>query len=427
MCNCSGGGVGLLREMAMRLGITPTFHLSCRLRLLRLEALRQSSTSYSCLARQPIPKCLQVHSGSNFPRLGLWRRSVVAVSSGPSGEGDDEAPRKKRYDLSTGFLESRRSSEKFGLRNLAKDDDNGDGEDWESTFTKKTVAGDYSNRDYRFRDSTRAAVLSSEEDEEEDEDEDGAEFRRQPTSSRGFRSSRSPSSRGIRSSRENEDVDGEVGGWMGNAEPSESFKKSSLYNARSVRYSQLPPASGVSGYAPMSSRPAHERTNPKPRKQPQVNSASSLAPPSEPPKVRVVSGDATLADFMPQVIKPEQPYIYSYSETPKVAPLGFREPVYSPFGPEGVSRPWTGRPPLEKSKKKPREFDSFNPPPVGKKGVKPVQQPGPFPEGEGPKLGRSREEIMGPPLTDGEVKELILRAQKENRQLNLGECLNPKP
>ncbi|KAG0597806.1 hypothetical protein M758_12G021700 [Ceratodon purpureus] len=426
--------------MAMRLGITPTFHLSCRLRLLRLESLCQSTVSYSSLVRLPISKRnLQLHSGSSFPRLGLWRRSVVAITSGPI-EDAEVPPQKKRYDLSSGFLQNRRPRETVGLRNSAQEDDDSDDGDegWENSVRSRAGAGDYKSRDYRFRDSKP----SSEEDSDEDWRQDGPESRRQPTTSRGLedvrnsrgledaRNSRGPSgleprSRGIRSRREEDD---EVGDWMGTKEPSKNFKSSSLYTdvkynqqgARSARYTPLPPPSGVSGNSAKISRAPHERTNPKPRKQPK----DSVSSPSEPPRVesdvRIGYDDATASSFMPAVIKPEQPYIYSYTETPKVAPVGFREPVYSPFGPEGVKRPWTGRPPLAKSKKKPREFDSFNPPPQGKKGVKPVQQPGPFPEGEGPKLGRSREEIMGAPLTDAEVKELVMRAQKEDRQLNLG-------
>lgn len=389
--------------MAMRLGITPTLHLSVRLRLLRLESLRQP---YSSLVRASShSRGLQLHSGSGVPRIGLWRRSVVAISSGPA---EDEGAQKKRYDLSSGFLQNRRPREPAGLRNFAHEDEDDDGEEWESS---KAPAGE--NREFRARDRNQ-------------EDEDW-----QPSSSRA--SQNSQSSREIRPKDDGEG-DLELGDWMGTPEPSKNFKRSSLYTdvkykqqgARAAKYPPLPPPSGISGNS--RSRAPHERTNPKPRKQAHVtNSASSISEvvesgdaAAEDPSEVVESGEGALSDFIPAVIKPEQPYIYSYSETPKVAPVGFREPVYSPFGPEGVSRPWTGRPPLAKSKKKPREFDSFNPPPVGKKGVKPVHPPGPFPEGQGPALGRSREEIMGAPLTDAEVKELVARALKEDRQLNLG-------
>lgn len=379
----------------MKLGIAPTFHLSYRLRFL---SLRQFSSSYSSLIRLPIS---ELHSCSNVPRLRLWQRSVATISSGDAA-GDDkgvsDSPRNRRttaYDLSSGFLQSsKRSQSSTASKFPQDDDDDDDGEDWENVLKIRGTDNsiDYRDRNAGIKVSTRSAVSS-------DSNNDS------PSRSGGIRSGE-------------EDFDDEIGGWMGSPEPSKSFQKSSLYNQRtdydvkpqrSVRYSPFPQSSGNP------SKPPRPKTKTAAKNQYQIYSDNRPFTPSKP-----ASADDASSDFIPPVIKPEQPYIYSYSETPKVPPLGFREPVYSPFGPEGVNRPWTGRPPLAKSKKKPREFDSFNPPPVGKKGVKPVQQPGPFPEGEGPKLGRSREEIMGAPLIDAEVKELVMRAQKEDRQLNLG-------
>ncbi|KAK4479136.1 hypothetical protein RD792_014647 [Penstemon davidsonii] len=119
---------------------------------------------------------------------------------------------------------------------------------------------------------------------------------------------------------------------------------------------------------------------------------------------------------------PEAPFLYqySYTETPKMKPLKLREPLVSPFGPETMTRPWTGRKPLPPSKKKLPEFDSFKLPPHGKKGVKPVQSPGPFLPGSGPKYTRSREEVLGEPLTKEEIEELIEGSKKSSRQLNMG-------
>ncbi|KAJ7296190.1 hypothetical protein O6H91_Y138600 [Diphasiastrum complanatum] len=111
---------------------------------------------------------------------------------------------------------------------------------------------------------------------------------------------------------------------------------------------------------------------------------------------------------------------FSYSETPKLNPIGFREPQFSPFGPTTMPRPWTGRAPLPKSKKKPKELDTFNPPPPGKKGVKAVHPPGPYKGGEGPKIAQSREEILGEPLTKEEITRLVEICNKEQRQINLG-------
>lgn len=110
---------------------------------------------------------------------------------------------------------------------------------------------------------------------------------------------------------------------------------------------------------------------------------------------------------------------YSYTETPKVKPLKLREPPIAPFGPSTMPRPWTGRKPLEPSKKK-LEFDSFKLPPPHKKGVKPVQAPGPFLPGSGPKYVQSREEILGEPLTKEEIEELVKSCMKSKRQMNMG-------
>lgn len=111
---------------------------------------------------------------------------------------------------------------------------------------------------------------------------------------------------------------------------------------------------------------------------------------------------------------------YSYTETPKVKPLKLREAPYAPFGPTTMSRPWTGRAPLPPSKKKLKEFDSFRLPPPGKKGVKPVQSPGPFLPGTGPRYVKTREEILGEPLTEEEVRDLVNGCIKSQRQLNIG-------
>ncbi|CAN4097521.1 unnamed protein product [Withania somnifera] len=119
---------------------------------------------------------------------------------------------------------------------------------------------------------------------------------------------------------------------------------------------------------------------------------------------------------------PEAPFVYqySYTETPKLKPNKLREPLVSPFGPESTRRPWTGRKPLPPSKKKLPEFDSFRLPPPHKKGIKPVQAPGPFLAGSGPKYVKSREEVLGEPLTKEEMMELINSCKKTTRQLNIG-------
>lgn len=85
-----------------------------------------------------------------------------------------------------------------------------------------------------------------------------------------------------------------------------------------------------------------------------------------------------------------------------------------------MGRPWTGRAPLPPSKKKLKEFDSFQLPPPNKKGVKPVQKPGPYLPGTGPRYVSTREEILGEPLTAEEVRELVESVKRSSRQLNMG-------
>lgn len=101
-------------------------------------------------------------------------------------------------------------------------------------------------------------------------------------------------------------------------------------------------------------------------------------------------------------------------------PLKLREAAFAPFGPTTMGRPWTGRAPLPPSKKKLKEFDSFQLPPPNKKGVKPVQKPGPYLPGTGPRYVSTREEILGEPLTAEEVRELVESGKRSSRQLNMG-------
>nr|XP_048322485.1 CRS2-associated factor 2, chloroplastic-like [Ziziphus jujuba var. spinosa] len=116
---------------------------------------------------------------------------------------------------------------------------------------------------------------------------------------------------------------------------------------------------------------------------------------------------------------------FSYSETPKVKPLAIREPAFLPFAPPTMPRPWTGKAPLKSAKEKKRNrkiplFDSFNPPPEGTEGVKHVQMPGPFPYGQYPKEGKTREEILGEPLKKWEIRMMVKPLFSDNRQVNLG-------
>lgn len=102
-------------------------------------------------------------------------------------------------------------------------------------------------------------------------------------------------------------------------------------------------------------------------------------------------------------------------------PIAIREPAFLPFGPPSMPRPWTGKAPLKKKKdKKTPLFDSLNPLPPGTKGVKRVETPGPFAMGKYPKEGKTREEILGEPLTRAEVKKLVKPCLSHNRQVNIG-------
>ncbi|KAL0447136.1 UNVERIFIED_CONTAM: CRS2-associated factor 2, chloroplastic [Sesamum latifolium] len=50
-------------------------------------------------------------------------------------------------------------------------------------------------------------------------------------------------------------------------------------------------------------------------------------------------------------------FMYSYSETPKAQPLAMREPAFLPFAPPTMPRPWTGKAPMKKSKRKIKLFE----------------------------------------------------------------------
>ncbi|CAA7401770.1 unnamed protein product [Spirodela intermedia] len=100
---------------------------------------------------------------------------------------------------------------------------------------------------------------------------------------------------------------------------------------------------------------------------------------------------------------------YSYTESnPDVKPIGLREPKYSPFGPGRVDRIWTGTcaPAVDPTV---RTLDGGD---------------GGGEEGDGKKQARrrSREEILGEPLTPAERKILVDKCQRNRnkRQVNLG-------
>ncbi|CAO2841634.1 unnamed protein product [Amaranthus hypochondriacus] len=195
---------------------------------------------------------------------------------------------------------------------------------------------------------------------------------------------------------------------------------------------------GTPSVPSLSSIPGKKSKYSKPYRNPNTNSRNSSHPAfrrvSKRPKFPIkeetdwapglgVETDIRVGENGLTYVVPGAPFefMYSYTETPKnVKPIGLREPAVTPFGPGTMPRPWTGRKPLPGSKKELPQFDSFKVPEPGKKGVKPVQKPGPFLPGSGPKYVMSREEILGEPLTNEEIKELVEGCRKTKRQLNMG-------
>ncbi|EOA30008.1 hypothetical protein CARUB_v10013113mg [Capsella rubella] len=188
-----------------------------------------------------------------------------------------------------------------------------------------------------------------------------------------------------------------------------SESKTSPFRSRGTP--SLPSARSIPGRRSKYSKPDSGPN--KPKNKPRV--------PDSPPQLDAKAEVKLSEDGLSYVINGAPfEFKYSYTETPKVKPLKLREPAYAPFGPTTMGRPWTGRAPLPQSQKTPRDFDSFRLPPVGKKGVKPVQKPGPFRPGIGPRYVYTKEEILGEPLTKEEIRELVTSCLKTTRQLNMG-------
>lgn len=103
---------------------------------------------------------------------------------------------------------------------------------------------------------------------------------------------------------------------------------------------------------------------------------------------------------------------YSYSETPKAPILGFRD-HFSPFLPKTMERPWTGgvhkRPHLQ-------TVESFNPALERKKAFELTFNR----KSPASKRVKTREEILGEPLTKDEIISLVQNCHEEHRQVNLG-------
>ncbi|KAL6850068.1 hypothetical protein ACP4OV_020695 [Aristida adscensionis] len=121
---------------------------------------------------------------------------------------------------------------------------------------------------------------------------------------------------------------------------------------------------------------------------------------------------------------------FSYSEAPRAPPLAIREPAFLPFAPPTMPRPWTGKAPLLTKEEKARRRGVRLHTPLGQEPPKTVSAHGIMMEVRGrrqldlarvsPGDGRSREEVLGEPLTRAEVRALVKPHISHNRQLNIG-------
>ncbi|KAH9602229.1 hypothetical protein KSS87_003315 [Heliosperma pusillum] len=91
-----------------------------------------------------------------------------------------------------------------------------------------------------------------------------------------------------------------------------------------------------------------------------------------------------------------------------------------------MPRPWTGKAPLLTKKEKLLKknklplFDSFNPLPPGVEGLKRFHMPKSLQLGDFLRDDRSRDQILGEPLSTAEIKAFVKPLLSHNRQVNLG-------
>ncbi|CAO2180073.1 unnamed protein product [Urochloa humidicola] len=121
---------------------------------------------------------------------------------------------------------------------------------------------------------------------------------------------------------------------------------------------------------------------------------------------------------------------FSYSEAPRAPPLAIREPAFLPFAPPTMPRPWTGKAPLLTKEEKARRRGVRLHTPLGQEPPQTVSPHGIMMEVRGrrqrdlarvsPGDGRTREEVLGEPLTPAEVRALVKPHISHNRQLNIG-------
>ncbi|PAN30962.1 hypothetical protein PAHAL_5G384100 [Panicum hallii] len=121
---------------------------------------------------------------------------------------------------------------------------------------------------------------------------------------------------------------------------------------------------------------------------------------------------------------------FSYSEGPRAPPLAIREPAFLPFAPPTMPRPWTGKAPLLTKEEKARRRGVRLHTPLGQEPPQTVSPHGIMMEVRGrrqrdlarvsPGDGRTRDEVLGEPLTPAEVRALVKPHISHNRQLNIG-------
>ncbi|CAK7332655.1 unnamed protein product [Dovyalis caffra] len=163
---------------------------------------------------------------------------------------------------------------------------------------------------------------------------------------------------------------------------------------------------------------------------------SSSSPPPLSPPIPIPKYPLLLKNQKnPLTLPSKSPIVKPSTTSPSKMVVGSSHQTVTALSFEAIGHPGTGflalcashnaatldwQTPLKANKKKTPVFDSFNPPPVGKKGVKYVEMPGPFSFGKFPEDGKSREEILGEPLKTWEIKMLIKPHLSDNRQVNLG-------
>ncbi|XP_077214201.1 RNA-binding CRS1 / YhbY (CRM) domain-containing protein [Tasmannia lanceolata] len=173
--------------------------------------------------------------------------------------------------------------------------------------------------------------------------------------------------------------------------------------SRRLFSSSLPPSSKLKHYnfkppRSLTNDTPHQNPNPNFNSQNKTPNTKKQKPPYRPPSSLDRTGLKPLHSDLPFEFR------YSYTESnSSTRPIGLREPKYSPFGPGRVDRVWTGvcAPSVDPTVKSvERNGDSAA---VGK-------------------MRKSREAILGVPLSNAERKILVESCQrnKNKRQVNLG-------